>query len=255
MFDHGPGKAGNDILSALPEDEYQRLLPNFRPVTLSLGQVVHENSQRLDTIYFPTTCVLSLVYTTESGPTAEIGVIGSDGMLGIALILGGTTMPHRAVTQIAGAAIAVRANVIQNEFLRGNRLQQTILRYTQALLTQVSQTAVCNRLHSMEQRLSRWLLLCQDRARSPDLKMTQEFISQMLGGRRKSVTVAAGRLQDAGIIRYARGHICILHRAALEAASCECYGVVKNECNRLRSRSEMLAARILCGHEPAYKLS
>ena len=245
MFDHGPGKFSNDILSALAEDEYQRLLPNFRLVTFSPGQVLHENSQRLETIYFPITSVLSLVYTTESGPTAEIGVIGRDGMLGIALILGGNTMPHRAVTQIAGRAVAVRANVIQNEFSHGSRLHQAILRYTQALLTQVSQTAVCNRLHSMEQRLSRWLLLCQDRTCSPDLKLTQEFISQMLGGRRESVTVAAGRLQDAGIIQYARGHICILDRSALETTACECYGVVKNECSRLRPTLEKVNGRYL----------
>jgi CRP-like cAMP-binding protein len=243
MSDYGPHKAGNDILSALSDDEYQRLIPNLRPVTFSLGQVVQESSQRLDTIYFPISCVLSLVYTTESGPTAEIGVIGSDGMLGIALILGGNTMPHRAVTQIAGRAIAVRASIIQNEFSRANRLQHLVLRYTQNLLTQVSQTAVCNRLHSMEQRLSRWLLLCQDRARSQDLKMTQEFISQMLGGRRESVTVAAGRLQDAGIIEYARGRICILDRKTLEATACECYEVVKRECNRLSPASEKLSGR------------
>lgn len=245
MFDYGPDKVGNEILSALPQDEYQRLLANFRPITFSLGQVVHENSQRLDTIYFPVTSVLSLVYTTESGPTAEIGVIGSDGMLGIALILGGNTMPHRAVTQIAGRAIAVRANVIQNEFSHGQRLQQAILRYTQALLTQVSQTAVCNRLHSMEQRLSRWLLLCQDRTRSSDLQLTQEFISQMLGARRESVTVAAGRLQDAGIIQYSRGRISILDRSGLETTACECYGVVKNECSRLHPTSEKLNGRYL----------
>ena len=241
MLDRSLGDISNDILSALPEDEYQRLVPNFRPITLLRGQIVHESGHRPHSIYFPMTSVISLVYTTASGTTAEIGVIGNDGLLGMALLLGGNTMPHQAVTQIGGRAIAVQANVIQHEFSRGSRLQQFILLYTQSLLTQISQTAVCNRLHSMEQRLSRWLLLCQDRTRSPDLDMTQEFISQMLGGRRESVTVAAGRLQDAGIIRYARGHICILDRAALEAASCECYGVVKNECSRLKPKPEALA--------------
>jgi len=245
MLDNGPPKTTNDILSALPEDEYQRLLPSFRPVTLSLGQVVHESDERLEFIYFPITSILSLVYTTENGRTAEIGVIGNDGMLGVALVLGGNTMPHHAITQIAGRAIAVRANVVQNEFRLGNHLQHLILRYIQSLFTQVSQTAVCNRLHSMEQRLSRWLLLCQDRTRSTELQLTQELISQMLGGRRESVTVAAGHLQDAGIIQYARGHIRILDRGRLEAASCECYGVLRNECSRLHPKAETLGARYL----------
>jgi CRP-like cAMP-binding protein len=224
----------NDILSALPDEEYQRLFPNLRLVTLSLGQVIYETSERVDSIYFPTTSVLSLVYTTQSGSTTEIGVVGRDGMLGIALVLGGDTMPHRAVAQIAGHAFAVRPKVVENEFSRGAGLRQVLLRYTQALLTQISQTAVCNRLHSMEQRLCRWLLLVQERAQSDELRMTQEFISQMLGGRRESVTVAAGRLQDAGVIQYARGHIRIVDRPTLEKMACECYGVVRNECNRLR---------------------
>ena len=226
----------NDLLSALQDEGYQRLLPNLRLVTFSLGQTIYDTSERHDAVYFPTTSVISLVYTTLNGSTAEIGVIGCDGMLGIPLLLGGDTMPHRAVALIAGRAIAVRATVAQNEFLRNNRLQQVVLGYVQALLTQISQTAVCNRLHSMEQRLCRWLLMCQDRAHSDEFRMTQEFISQMLGGRRESVTVAAGRLQDAGMIQYARGHVRIVDRCALEGVACECYRVVRIECNRLHDK-------------------
>jgi CRP-like cAMP-binding protein len=169
----------------------------------------------------------------EDGSTAEMGLTGNDGVVGIALFLGGDTTPNRAIVQIAGGALRMRAKVLQAEFKQGGALQQVLLRYIQALLTQISQTAVCNRLHAVEQRLCRWLLLSHDRVHSHELQMTQEFIAHMLGGRRESVTVAAGRLQDAGLIHYARGHITILDRAGLEATVCECYQVVKNEIDRL----------------------
>ena len=225
----------NQLLAILPREEYQRLLPNLRHLDFSLGEVLYESSERLDYVYFPTTAVVSLLYTMANGSTAEMGLVGSDGVVGIALFLGGETTPNRAVVQVAGHACKMKAKVLQQEFARGGPLQLALLRYTQALITQISQTAVCNRLHTMEQRLCRWLLLSQDRVRSDELRMTQEFISNMLGGRRESVTVAAGRLQDAGLIRYARGNIKILDRRGLESVVCECYSIVKRETDRLQA--------------------
>jgi CRP-like cAMP-binding protein len=187
-------------------------------------------AQRMDYLYFPTTSVVSLLYTMENGSTAEMGLVGSDGVVGIALFLGGDTTPNRAVVQIAGGAFSMKAEVLLQDFRRGGPLQRLLLRYTQTLITQISQTAVCNRLHSVEQRLCR---LSQDRVKSDELLMTQEFISNMLGGRRESVTVAARQLQNAGLIRYVRGHITILDRKGLEATVCECYQVVKDETDRL----------------------
>ena len=227
------GPLENLLLAALPAEEYKRLLVHLQPVTLSLGQVVYESSGHLDYIYFPTTSVVSLLYTMENGSTAEMGLSGSDGVVGVALFLGGDTTPNRAVVQIAGGAFRMKAKLLQEEFARGGPLQHLLLRYTQALITQISQTAVCNRLHSVENRLCRWLLLSHDRVGSEELVMTQEFISNMLGGRRESVTVAAGRLQDAGLIHYARGRIKILNRKGLEASACECYRIVKDELDRL----------------------
>ena len=194
---------------------------------------MYESGARLDYIYFPTTSVVSLLYMMEDGSVAEAGLAGNDGVVGVALFLGGDTTPNRAVVQLAGGAIRMKAKVLQWEFRRGGALQQLLLRYTQALITQISQTAACNRLHSVEQRLCRWLLLCHDRAESNELFMTQEFLSNMLGGRRESVTVAAGRLHHLGLIDYSRGHIKILNRRGLEATVCECYRVVKNESDRL----------------------
>jgi len=202
-------------------------------VSFSLGQVIYESGGHLDYVYFPASSVVSLLYTTEDGSTAEMGLTGNDGVVGIALFLGGDTTPNRAIVQIAGGAFRMKAKILQQEFARGGALQQLMLRYTQALITQISQTAVCNRLHSVEKRLCRWLLLSHDRVKADELLMTQEFISNMLGGRRESVTVAAGRLQDAGLIHYSRGHISILDRKGLEASVCECYQVVKNETDRL----------------------
>jgi len=223
----------NRILSGLPPDDRVRILRALQPVTFALGEVVYESGGHLEHMYFPTTAVVSLLYTMEDGSTAEMGLTGNDGVVGIALFLGGETTPNRAVAQIAGEAFRMKARILRQEFARGGSLQHVLLRYTQALITQISQTAVCNRLHPVEKRLCRWLLLCHDRVKSEELEMTQEFISNMLGGRRESVTVAAGHLQDAGLIHYSRGHIAILDRKGLEAAACECYTIVKEEFDRL----------------------
>jgi CRP-like cAMP-binding protein len=223
----------NRILSRLPPDAQERLLAVLQPVTWALGDVVYGSGEQLAHIYFPTSSVVSLLYTMEDGSTAEMGLAGNDGVVGVALFLGGGTTPNRAVVQVAGQAFKMSAKVLREEFGRGGSLQHVLLRYTQSLITQISQTAVCNRLHSVEKRLCRWLLLCQDRVHSDELPMTQEFISNMLGGRRESVTVAAGRLQDTGLIHYSRGHITILDRPGLEAAVCECYQIVKTEVERL----------------------
>src|SRR5438093_3212944 len=227
------GADENYLLSALPDEEYKHLIPCLEPVTFALGQVVYDSGGRLDYIYFPTTSVVSLLYTMEDGTTAEMGLTGNDGVVGIALFLGGETTPNRAVVQIAGRALRMKARVVKEEFARGGPFQRLLLRYTQALITQISQTAVCNRLHSVEKQLCRWLLLSHDRVKADELIMTQELIADMLGVRREGVTVAAGRLQDDGAISYVRGHIQILDRQKLEDAVCECYRVVKDEFDRL----------------------
>ncbi|HEY2961443.1 MAG TPA: Crp/Fnr family transcriptional regulator [Pyrinomonadaceae bacterium] len=223
----------NRLLAALPRVEYERLLPNLQQVSLSLGEVVYEFAGRLDYVFFPTTSIISLLYTMENGASAEMGLTGNDGVVGIALFMGGGTMPNRAVVQSAGAAIRMKAKVLQDEFALGGKFQRLLLRYTQALITQISQTAVCNRLHSVEQQLCRWLLLSHDRVKADELIMTQELIADMLGVRREGVTVAAGHLQDVGAISYVRGHIKILDRKKLEETVCECYRVVKGEFDRL----------------------
>jgi len=225
----------NRLLAALPPVDYARVRPHLEPVTFALGDLVYDSGGPQGFLYFPTTAVVSLLYTMADGSTAEMGLTGNDGVVGIALFLGGATTPNRAVAQLAGGALRIPAQRLQAEFTQGGALQQVLLRYVQALITQISQTAVCNRLHAVEQRLCRWLLLSHDRVHSRELQMTQEFIAHMLGGRRESVTVAAGRLQDAGLIRYARGHITILDRPGLEATVCECYQVVRNEIDRLFS--------------------
>jgi CRP-like cAMP-binding protein len=231
--DRPTGPNENLLLAALPPAELQRLQPLLHEVPFALGQAVYETCEELKHIYFPTTAVITLLYTMEDGSTAEMGLVGSDGAVGIALFLGGEATPNRAVAQIAGRAYQMRASALREEFARGGPLQLVLLRYTQALITQISQTAVCNRLHSVEQRLSRWLLVCQDRVNSDELLMTQELIGSMLGVRREGVTVAAARLKDAGLIDYSRGHIQILNRAGLEATVCECYRIVKEELDRL----------------------
>jgi len=223
----------NRLLAALPSDEVERLLPNLQEISFSLGDVVYEFSGHLDYVYFPTTAIISLLYTMENGSTAEMGLTGNDGVVGIALFMGGGTMPNRAVVQSAGEAIRMKARELQAEFALGGDFQRLLLRYTQALITQISQTAVCNRLHSVEQQLCRWLLLSHDRLATDELVMTQELIADMLGVRREGVTVAAGHLQDIGAISYVRGRIQILDRQRLEDTACECYRVVKDEFDRL----------------------
>ncbi len=229
------GPVENRLLASLPADQYKRLRPSLRPVSFSLGEVVYEFGGQLDYVFFPTNSIVSLLYTMENGTSAEMGLTGNDGVVGIALFMGGDTMPNRAVVQSAGEALSMKAKVLQDEFALGGEFQYLLLRYTQALITQISQTAVCNRLHSVEQQLCRWLLLSHDRVQADELIMTQELIADMLGVRREGVTVAAGRLQDAGAIRYIRGHIQILNRQKLEDTVCECYQVVKEEFDRLLS--------------------
>ena len=232
--------AENFLLAALPPEEHARLQPSLEKVSFALGDIVYDTGGHLDYVYFPTSCVVSLVYITENGTTAEMGIVGNEGVVGIAFLLGSNTSPNRAVVQIAGNALKIKAEVLRTEFERNLQFQRLLLLYTQALITQVSQTAICNRLHTVEQRLCRRILLCRDRLRSDEMLMTQEFIANMLGCRRQSVTEAAGHLQDAGLIHYARGHINILDRAGLERKVCECYQVVKTELDRLMNeRREM----------------
>jgi CRP-like cAMP-binding protein len=223
----------NRLLAALPADDYERLHAELQPVSFSLGEIVYEFGAQLDYVFFPSTSIISLLYTMENGSSAEMGLTGNDGVVGIALFMGGGTMPNRAVVQSAGGAFKMKAKLLQDEFALGGAFQRLLLRYTQALITQISQTAVCNRLHSVEQQLCRWLLLSHDRLNTNELVMTQELIADMLGVRREGVTVAAGRLQDYGAISYVRGRIQILDREKLEAAACECYRVVKDEVDRL----------------------
>ncbi len=226
----------NNLLTTLSPVDYQRLLPFLEPVDLPLGKVIYEAAQQMEYLYFPTTSMISLLSTMKDGMTAEVGLTGNDGVVGIALFLGGDTTPNRAVVQIAGKAVRLKSLVVKEEFKRGEVFQYLLLRYTQALITQISQTAICNRLHPVEQRFCRWLLLSHDRIKSNELVMTQELIASMLGGRRESVTVAAGRLQEQGLIQYVRGRITILDRLGLEASACECYEVVRSEYARLLGR-------------------
>jgi CRP-like cAMP-binding protein len=225
--------AENLLLARLPPEEMERLLPHLGRVSFSLGEVIYESGGRQSYIYFPTTAIISLLYLMENGSSAEIGLAGKEGLVGIALFMGGDTVPNRAVVQSAGGAFRMKSKVLQDEFSRGRVFQRLLLRYTQALMTQMSQTAVCNRLHTIEQQLCRWLLLSHDRLNSDELVMTQELIANMLGVRREGVTHAAGRLQEKGLISYVRGRITILDRGGLEGAVCECYKVVKDEYDRL----------------------
>ena len=224
---------GNRLLAMLPREDYERILPHLERVSFSLGEVVYESGGQMAHVYFPTSAIVSLLYVMENGSSAEMGVAGNDGLVGIALFMGGDTTPNRAVVQSAGEAVRMKAKVMQDEFKRGGEFQRLLLRYTQALITQMSQTAVCNRLHTVEQQLCRWLLLSRDRLDTDELVMTQELIANMLGVRREGVTTAAGRLQEQGLISYVRGHIRILDRRGLEAAVCECYRVVRDEYDRL----------------------
>jgi len=223
----------NHLLNALPIAEYERLLPNLELVNFSLSQVIYESGDTLRYAYFPTTCIVSLLYVLENGASAEIAVVGNDGIIGIALFMGGGSMPNRAVVQSSGYAYRLKFQQVMLEFNRYGEMLHLLLRYTQALITQMAQTAVCNRHHSVDQQLCRWLLLSLDRLPTNQLKMTQELIANMLGVRREGVTEAAGRLQQAGLIRYSRGLITVVDRAGVEARVCECYQVVKNESDRL----------------------
>jgi CRP-like cAMP-binding protein len=224
---------GNHLLSVLPEAERRRLAPHLSQVDMPLGQVVYESGDRQRVVYFPTTSIVSLLYVMEDGASAEIAIVGNEGLIGIALFMGGETTPSRAIVQSAGAAFQLDAQILKQEFIRGGPVQRLLLRYTQALITQMAQTAVCNRHHSIDQQLCRWLLLSMDRLPSNELKMTQELIANMLGVRRSGVTEAALKLQDAGLIRYGHGHIKVLDRPGLEKRVCECYRVVKREFDRL----------------------
>jgi CRP-like cAMP-binding protein len=223
----------NHLLAALPVPESERLYRHLEPVVLPLGDVLYESGDRLQYVYFPIASIVSLLYVMADGASAEIAVVGNEGIIGIALFMGGETMPNRAVVQSAGHAYRLKGQLLKEEFNRAGELQHLLLRYTQALLTQMSQTAVCNRHHSVDQQLCRWLLLSLDRLPSNELKMTQELIANMLGVRREGVTEAAGKLQNAGLIHYSRGQITVLDRPRLEARACECYQVVKTEFDRL----------------------
>jgi len=228
-----PSPEQNSLLTALPEPVRERLLPHLEPVQMPLGDVLYESGSQLQYVYFPTTSIVSLLYVMEDGASAEIAVVGREGLLGIALFMGGESTPSRAIVQSAGLGFRLKAQVLKEEFNRAGPLMHLLLRYTQALITQMSQTAVCNRHHSVHQQLCRWLLMSLDRLPSNKLIMTQELIANMLGVRREGVTEAAGKLQNAGLILYSRGHITVLDRPGLEAEACECYQVVKNEFDRL----------------------
>jgi len=230
---HSPTQ--NRLLAALPEAELARLAPHLQLVPMLLGDSLYEPGGQLQHVYFPTTAIVSLRYVMESGSSAEIAGAGNEGMLGIALFMGGDTTPSSAVVQTAGHGYRLPGRLLKEEFNRGGLMQRLLLRYTQALLTQMCQTAACNRHHSIAQQLCRWLLLTLDRSPSNELIMTQELVANALGVRREGVTEAAGHLQAAGCIRYRRGHIAVLDRAGLEARACECYAVVKKELDRLMS--------------------
>ncbi len=223
----------NRLLAALPDAEWERWLPQLEAVDMPLGKVLYEPGIRLTHVYFPTTSIVSLLYVMEDGASAEIAVVGHDGLVGISLFMGGESTTNRAVVQSAGLGFRLRANLLMLEFNRAGPVLHLLLRYTQALITQMAQTAVCNRHHSLDQQLCRWLLLSLDRLPSNELIMTQELIANMLGVRREGVTEAAGNLDKAGLIRYRRGHITVLDRSGLEKRTCECYSVVKQEYDRL----------------------
>jgi CRP-like cAMP-binding protein len=230
-----PDPGENGLIAALAERDRQRWLPQLEPVELRLGQALYESGDTLSHVYFPTTAIVSLLYVMESGASAEIAVVGNEGIVGISLFMGGESTTSRAVVQSAGHAYRLTSQAIKEEFKRAPVLH-LLLRYTQALITQMSQTAVCNRLHTLDQQLCRWLLLSLDRLQGNELVMTQELIANMLGVRRQGVTEAALRLQEGDLIRYARGRIAVLDRKGLEKRTCECYAVVKNEYDRLLSR-------------------
>ena len=228
---HSPKQ--NHLLDALAAEDYARLLPDLELIAMPLGWALYESGSHMGYVYFPTTSIISLLYVIESGASAEIAITGNEGLVGISLFMGGESTPSRAVVQSAGNGYRLKASIPKREFALGGQLQHLALRYTQALITQMAQTAVCNRHHTVDQQLCRWLLLSLDRLPSNELTMTQELIANMLGVRREGVTEAAGKLQAAGLIQYYRGKITVLDRPKLEQCVCECYGVVKKEFDRL----------------------
>ena len=228
-----PDPKKNRLLAALPLADLQRWQPQLETVEMPLGKVLYESGRTLSHVYFPTTAIVSLLYVLEDGASAEIAVVGNEGVVGIALFMGGESTPSRAVVQSAGQGLRLNARTVKQEFELAGPVMHLLLRYTQALITQMAQTAVCNRHHSLDEQLCRWLLLSLDRLQGTQLVMTQELIANMLGVRREGVTEAALKLQKAGLIRYARGHITVIDRDGLERRTCECYGVVKKEYDRL----------------------
>jgi CRP-like cAMP-binding protein len=232
-MDAAPPQERNQILQALPPAERARLFPHMRLVTMPLGTVIYESGARLRHIYFPIDSIVALLYVLKSGASASMAVVGNEGVVGVSLFMGGETTPSRAVVQSPGSAYCLTGARLKQEFGRHGQLLSVLLRYTQSLLTQLAQTAVCNRHHGVDQQLCRWLLLSLDRLKSNELKMTQELIANMLGVRREGVTEAAGRLQKLGVIHYSRGKITVVDRPRLEKLSCECYAVVKKETDRL----------------------
>lgn len=234
----------NHLLAALPAADMARLAAHFQLVPMLLGDMLYEPSQQMQHAYFPTTAIVSLHYVMESGASAEAAGTGNEGVIGISLFMGGNTTPSSAVVQTAGHAYRLDRRLLLQEFERGGAFQRLLLRYTQALITQMSQTAACNRHHSVEQQLSRWLLLTLDRMPDNELVMTQELLANLLGVRREGITEAAGRLQQAGFIRYRRGHISVLKRSGLETHACECYAVVRKELTRLLTDLQPVTARL-----------
>ena len=228
---HSPNQ--NHLIAALPTAEFERLAPHLELVPLLLGDTLYEPGGQLEHVYFPTTAIVSLLYVMESGSSAEMAGVGNEGILGISLFMGGNTTPSSAVVLTAGHGYRLQARLLKEEFSRAGLVQRLLLRYTQALVTQMAQSAACNRHHSIEQQLCRWLLLTLDRLPSNELVMTQELVASTLGVRREGITEAAGKLQRAGVIRYRRGHISVLERPGLEARACECYAVVRKEIDRL----------------------
>jgi CRP-like cAMP-binding protein len=226
----------NFLLAALHKEDFVRVQSKLEFVSLKLGEVLYESGEKMDYVYFPTTAIISLLYIMENGSTAEIGVVGNDGILGVSLFMGGETTTSRAIIQSAGKAVKMNVKDMKAEFARGGRFQALLLRYTQALMTQISQTAVCNRLHSIEQQLCRWLLLSHDRLDSDKLVMTHDLISNMLGVRREGITLAAQKLAKRKLIKNSRGTMTVIDRQGLEDAVCECYKVVNEEYNRLLGR-------------------
>jgi len=241
-----PSPSHNKLLAALPTEEFGRLSGHLETVSMRLGEILYEPGGQLQHAYFPTTAIVSLHYVMESGASAESAGVGNEGVVGISLFMGGDTTPSSAVVQTAGHAYRLQGRLLKQEFNRGGLMQGLLLRYTQALIAQMIQTAACNRHHSVEQQLCRWLLLTLDRVPSGELVMTQELVASMLGVRREGITHAAGKLQADGVIRYRRGHIAVVERFGLETRACECYAVVKKELGRLlcdvRYRQEIFAA-------------